>query len=134
MLIVTKGAGFKFWNREIQANELRGVFGRPRRVVFAKLDFEVALRGQNIHGQAAVPQGDTKPKLRLAFQAEFAPIDRHFKYSIKRSLSDTLRIEKAKASLLHGEFLQVAAHKLHYDVDFFGGTDGNPEFAIFKFS
>jgi len=58
---VSRAAGFEFRNGETQAGELRGVFGRPRRAIFAKLDFEVAFCGQNIHGQAAVPQGDAKP-------------------------------------------------------------------------
>jgi hypothetical protein len=50
MLIGTKSAGIEFRNEEIQTGELRGVFGRPGRVIFAKLDFKVAFCGQNIHG------------------------------------------------------------------------------------
>jgi hypothetical protein len=134
MLIGTKSADMKFLNGVMQSGELRGVFGGPRRVVFAKLDFEVAFCWQNIHGQAAMPQGDTKPELRLAFQAKLAAMDGHFKYPIKGSFRDALGIEKAKASLLDSEFLQMASHELDHNVDFFGCANGDPKFAIFKFS
>src|SRR5271154_7574375 len=115
MRVGTKSADFKLRNGEIPASELHGIFGRPRRMIFAKLNFEVAFGGENIHGQAAMPQGDPKPKFCLAFQAELAAMDGHFKYPIKGSFRDALGIEKAKASLLYGKFLQVAAHELHYD-------------------
>ena len=134
MRVGTKSGDIKFRNRETEAGELRGVFGRPRGMVFAKLDFEVAFGGQNIHGQTSMPQRDAKPKLCLAFQADFAAMDGDFKYSIKGSFGDALGIEKAKSPLFYRKFLQVAAHELHYDVDFFGRADRDPEFAIFKFS
>ena len=134
MRVGTKSARAKFRNADIQVGELCGAFGRPRRVVFAKLDFEVALGGEHIHGQAAVPKGDAELELGLAFQADFAAMDRDFEYAIKGSFRDAFGIEQAKAPLFYREFLQVPAHELHYDVDFFGGTDGDSEFAIFKFS
>ena len=113
---------------------LRVAFRRPGRVVFPKLDFEEALGGQDIHGEAAMPERNAELELGLALQADFAPVDGDFEDAIKGSLGDAFGIEKAKPSLFHREFLQVAAHELHYDVDFFGGTDGDAEFAIFKFS
>ena len=61
-------------------------------------------------------------------------MDGDFEYPIKGSFRDALWIEKAEASLFHREFLQVPAHELRYDVDFFGCADGDSEFAIFKFS
>jgi hypothetical protein len=116
------------------ANELRGVFGRPGRVVFPKLNFEEAFGRENVHGQTAMPQRDAELELGLALQADFAPPDRDFEYAIEGGFSNAFGIEKAKPSLFHGEFLQVAAHELHYDIYFLSGTDGDAEFAIFKFS
>ena len=105
MRVGRKAANIKFLTGEIQIGELRGVFGRPRRVIFAKLDFEVAFCGENIHRQAAMPKGDAEPELCLAFQAELAAMDGDFEYPLKGSFRDTLGIEKAKAPLLYGEFL-----------------------------
>ena len=130
----TRSADFNFRNGEIQVRELRGVFGRPRRVIFAKLNFEEALGGQNIHGQAAMPERNAELELGLALQTDFAPVNGDFEYAIKCGFSNAFGIEKAKASLLYGEFLQVTAYELHYDIDFFGGADGDSKFAILKFS
>jgi hypothetical protein len=113
---------------------LRVAFRRPGRVVFPKLDFEEALGGQDIHGQTSMPQRDAELELGLALQGDFATMDRDFEYAIEGGFGNAFGIEKAKASLFHREFLQVAAHELHYYVDFFGGADGDAEFAIFKFS
>ena len=55
MRVGAKRADIKLQNQGLQIGELRGIFGRPGRVIFAKLDFEVAFCGENIHGQAAMP-------------------------------------------------------------------------------
>jgi hypothetical protein len=47
----------KIWGKEL--------FGEPAEGFFAEGDFEETLRGEDIDGQAAVPEGDAKSELAL---------------------------------------------------------------------
>src|ERR1700722_989180 len=104
------------------------VFRRPGKVVFAQADFEVAFSGEDVHGQAPVPECDAEFQHRLAFQIDFAAMDGNFENTVKGGFGDGLRIKKAEASFFYSEFLQVAAHELRDDVYFLSCANGDAEF------
>src|SRR5580692_3605539 len=103
-------------------------------MVFPELDFQIALGGQNIHRQAAVPEGDAELEFGLAFQPDFAATDGDLEDAVKGGFGDVFGIEQAEPPYFYCKFLQVAAHELHHDVDLLRRANRNSELTIFKFS